>query len=143
MLIDVIIEGDDECMYDEYKTVTVFFLFFFSSSRRHTSCALVTGVETCALPICRRRRASASAAGCAKSPITATRATSSSTTRPASSSTPICRTTAAASSEERRVGEACVSTRRYRWLRCHSKKKRKHTVYTKLSHLIKMNSHNI
>src|SRR3546814_2098400 len=29
--------------------------FFFSSRRRHTSCALVTGVQTCALPICRRR----------------------------------------------------------------------------------------
>src|SRR3546814_20049072 len=27
------------------------FLFFFSSRRRHTSCALVTGVQTCALPI--------------------------------------------------------------------------------------------
>src|SRR3546814_9664895 len=27
-------------------------LFFFSSRRRHTSCALVTGVQTCALPIC-------------------------------------------------------------------------------------------
>src|SRR3546814_13806288 len=26
--------------------------FFFSSRRRHTSCALVTGVQTCALPIC-------------------------------------------------------------------------------------------
>src|SRR3546814_11328486 len=30
----------------------MFFLcFFFSSRRRHTSCALVTGVQTCALPI--------------------------------------------------------------------------------------------
>src|SRR3546814_14594669 len=29
-----------------------FCLFFFSSRRRHTSCALVTGVQTCALPIC-------------------------------------------------------------------------------------------
>src|SRR3546814_1185478 len=28
-------------------------LFFFSSRRRYTSCALVTGVQTCALPICR------------------------------------------------------------------------------------------
>src|SRR3546814_18642949 len=28
------------------------FLFFFSSRRRHTRCALVTGVQTCALPIC-------------------------------------------------------------------------------------------
>src|SRR3546814_4590621 len=28
--------------------------FFFSSRRRHTRCALVTGVQTCALPICER-----------------------------------------------------------------------------------------
>src|SRR3546814_8536966 len=27
------------------------YFFFFSSRRRHTSCALVTGVQTCALPI--------------------------------------------------------------------------------------------
>src|SRR3546814_3531366 len=27
------------------------YLFFFSSRRRHTICALVTGVQTCALPI--------------------------------------------------------------------------------------------
>src|SRR3546814_2328325 len=27
--------------------------FFFSSRRRHTRCALVTGVQTCALPISR------------------------------------------------------------------------------------------
>src|SRR3546814_9325266 len=27
------------------------FLFFFSSRRLHTRCALVTGVQTCALPI--------------------------------------------------------------------------------------------
>src|SRR3546814_8216822 len=30
----------------------VLFSFFFSSRRRHTRCALVTGVQTCALPIC-------------------------------------------------------------------------------------------
>src|SRR3546814_5459901 len=28
-------------------------MFFFSSRRRHTRCALVTGVQTCALPICK------------------------------------------------------------------------------------------
>src|SRR3546814_9135128 len=28
------------------------FLLFLSSRRRHTRCALVTGVQTCALPIC-------------------------------------------------------------------------------------------
>src|SRR3546814_3395265 len=30
----------------------MFCYFFFSSRRRHTRCALVTGVQTCALPIC-------------------------------------------------------------------------------------------
>src|SRR3546814_1898325 len=30
----------------------VYCSFFFSSRRRHTRCALVTGVQTCALPIC-------------------------------------------------------------------------------------------
>src|SRR3546814_8431960 len=33
-----------------YSLCHIFF-FFFSSRRRHTSCALVTGVQTCALPI--------------------------------------------------------------------------------------------
>src|SRR3546814_20867363 len=31
---------------------TFVFFVFFSSRRRHTRCALVTGVQTCALPIC-------------------------------------------------------------------------------------------
>src|SRR3546814_1605432 len=31
--------------------VILFVFFFFSSRRRHTRCALVTGVQTCALPI--------------------------------------------------------------------------------------------
>src|SRR3546814_3843970 len=29
----------------------IVYVFFFSSRRRHTRCALVTGVQTCALPI--------------------------------------------------------------------------------------------
>src|SRR3546814_3955283 len=33
-----------------YVGLSLFF-FFFSSRRRHTRCALVTGVQTCALPI--------------------------------------------------------------------------------------------
>src|SRR3546814_841613 len=54
------------------------FLFFFSSRRRHTRCALVTGVQTCALPICwsatrsstapRRSPPSRSALCCSSSP---------------------------------------------------------------------------
>src|SRR3546814_10265195 len=31
--------------------VFIVYVFFFSSRRRHTRCALVTGVQTCALPI--------------------------------------------------------------------------------------------
>src|SRR3546814_1358289 len=36
-----------DCLYG-------FICVFFSSRRRHTRCALVTGVQTCALPICGR-----------------------------------------------------------------------------------------
>src|SRR3546814_8893577 len=32
---------------------SIFIWFVLSSRRRHTRCALVTGVQTCALPICR------------------------------------------------------------------------------------------
>src|SRR3546814_10845119 len=36
-----------------FMSIVLFFDFFvFSSRRRHTRCALVTGVQTCALPIC-------------------------------------------------------------------------------------------
>src|SRR3546814_1408153 len=35
------------------ESVYAFCLFFFSSRRRHTRCALVTGAQTCALPIYR------------------------------------------------------------------------------------------
>src|SRR3546814_1400501 len=46
--------------FDEFEFVEVYVLidlvyfhfFFFSSSRRQSRCALVTGVQTCALPIC-------------------------------------------------------------------------------------------
>src|SRR3546814_2098409 len=37
------------CMYCLRMSL---YFFFFSSRRRHTRCALVTGVQTCALPIC-------------------------------------------------------------------------------------------
>src|SRR3546814_10435485 len=46
------------CWFHHCSLVSIFFLstcflcvFFFSSRRRHTRCALVTGVQTCALPI--------------------------------------------------------------------------------------------
>src|SRR3546814_2374789 len=41
------------CWWQVYNVSNVSNCFFFSSRRRHTRCALVTGVQTCALPICR------------------------------------------------------------------------------------------
>src|SRR3546814_5042087 len=40
-------------MFVVYRVLVLCFdlYFFFSSRRRHTRCALVTGVQTCALPI--------------------------------------------------------------------------------------------
>src|SRR3546814_5428251 len=46
------------------------FLFFFSSRRRHTRCALVTGVQTFALPICRTWAGLFPARLCAAGPLT-------------------------------------------------------------------------
>src|SRR3546814_5421328 len=42
------------CLFDLlvfFSSYYLFVVFFFSSRRRHTRCALVTGVQTCALPI--------------------------------------------------------------------------------------------
>src|SRR3546814_8592044 len=38
-------------LYIVYLCISYIFVFFLSSRRRHTRCALVTGVQTCALPI--------------------------------------------------------------------------------------------
>src|SRR3546814_1018350 len=42
--------------------VLIYVIFFFSSRRRHTRCALVTGVQTCALPILHRKKINISTA---------------------------------------------------------------------------------
>src|SRR3546814_2171055 len=44
----------------------VAYFFFFSSRRRHTRCALVTGVQTCALPIFTNARSDAGGGGWAE-----------------------------------------------------------------------------
>src|SRR5213082_3832312 len=41
-------------MQNYYTVLVCLFLFFFSSRRRHTRLCQVTGVQTCALPICCR-----------------------------------------------------------------------------------------
>src|SRR3546814_4986219 len=84
------------------------FSFFFSSRRRHTRCALVTGVQTCALPICllilcdmrNEARASSYKVETAHDPRRDTDIEEGGGN---------CR------SEERRVGKECVSTCRSRW----------------------------
>src|SRR3546814_3144698 len=87
----------------------VYFLFrsvmlcvFFSSRRRHTRCALVTGVQTCALPISY------------EAIIFLTWRVDSNWPRP-KPSTPALLLTQVRRSEERRVGKECVSTCRSRW----------------------------
>src|SRR3546814_7981118 len=93
-----------------YFLIVVF--FFFSSRRRHTRCALVTGVQTCALPIyshfifatspkmkwlsrSRQLRCPEQISGLTTSTLFAW--------------------PARIRSEERRVGKECVSTCRSRW----------------------------
>src|SRR3546814_10857993 len=81
------------------------YFFFFSSRRRHTRCALVTGVQTCALPISLDvgdlDRAWIESAGAVL--INGTHL----------STTGVFE--ASMRSEERRVGKECVSTCRSRW----------------------------
>src|SRR3546814_12248440 len=94
-------------------------MFFFSSRRRHTRCALVTGVQTCALPIYPGRRDEAIIDGLAGKD------------RPrghrldgldlGDSLDPAAHE--GRRSEERRVGKECVSTCRSRWSPYHYNKK--------------------
>src|SRR3546814_8732300 len=80
-----------------------FCVFFFSSRRRHTRCALVTGVQTCALPIWpsskHRRDHAMMEPKFARLPPEGSRSYAQRMHR----------------SEERRVGKECVSTCRSRW----------------------------
>src|SRR3546814_3739652 len=97
---------------------TLFLFFFFSSRRRHTRCALVTGVQTCALPISVADVALDESVGCVV--VTGagrafcaggdTRSGAARDTGPKSQEQRVD-----ARSEERRVGKECVSTCRSRW----------------------------
>src|SRR3546814_5605801 len=98
-------------------------VFFFSSRRRHTRCALVTGVQTCALPIYAGRMppdTSTSADAAREPPVLATLKRFLPYLWPAGHTEHKVRIVLAAlivlaRSEERRVGKACVSTCRSRW----------------------------
>src|SRR5881409_4171509 len=83
-----------------YNTPTLAFgtgggLFFFSSSRRHTRCETVTGVQTCALPISEALVARGQDEGARAGVETGEQLVG--------------------RSEERRVGKECSLTCRSRW----------------------------
>src|SRR3546814_5301303 len=91
--------------------------FFFSSRRRHTRCALVTGVQTCALPI---SLADLHALAGADKYRTIPNLMHDETRLNAMSADgrarlPHVRNVMDERSEERRVGKECVSTCRSRW----------------------------
>src|SRR3546814_9766597 len=88
----------------------VLFFFFFSSRRRHTRCALVTGVQTCALPISfQQMRQQAGGGGLA----VGTGYREHVAIGQYRLAQPLW--TGDIRSEERRVGKECVSTCRSRW----------------------------
>src|SRR3546814_8961425 len=106
------------CVWCMWFAVFLFVVFFFSSRRRHTRCALVTGVQTCALPICEEIVEGGFVPGDARflhrfrviEPLDGAgdAAEQAAMQRP----DPV-------RSEERRVGKECVSTCRSRWSTYH------------------------
>src|SRR3546814_14830217 len=106
---------------------------FVSSRRRHTGCALVTGVQTCARPI-------SWGGGGRGDPCTRSRGRPSQPPRPSADDDAADRLGRAGREdprtgpeaerpEERRVGKECVSTCRSRWPPHHSKQNPHHTVH--------------
>src|SRR3546814_1681351 len=98
----------------------IFVCFFFSSRRRHTRCALVTGVQTCALPIWSCKIPGFPPSGNPPMQLSATRAIV--TGGVSGLGLAVARHLVANGgkvalfrSEERRVGKECVSTCRSRW----------------------------
>src|SRR3546814_7868105 len=125
------------CFVVLIMSVFVVFCFFFSSRRRHTRCALVTGVQTCALPIypralgfnSRHLHIKSLSALFLSRPFRGFHRPRRLGLNPSSHSCsgrlgdpvrPCVR------SEERRVGKECVSTCRSRWSPYHYKKKSTH-----------------
>src|SRR3546814_1087816 len=95
--------------------------FFFSSRRRHTRCALVTGVQTCALPICLMPRLVDYRGiydflrnNLTKHEVVEVR-TASLTFKTLQQVMNMTVALSIMRSEERRVGKECVSTCRSRW----------------------------
>src|SRR3546814_4616440 len=88
--------------------------FFFSSRRRHTRCALVTGVQTCALPISRLPGHPAPARLLERI-LRVDQAGEYGAVRIYEGQLAVLKGAPAERSEERRVGKECDSTCRSRW----------------------------
>src|SRR3546814_4293496 len=119
-------------LYYVIGCVCVSSLFFFSSRRRHTRCALVTGVQTCALPIWIEQQGQRSIlveAYVDRSDIADLELVGDGRDRAVlglqhpETHCDIVRQDGR--SEERRVGKECVSTCRSRWSPYQYKKKKK------------------
>src|SRR3546814_14090256 len=120
-------------MISSLDFIICLFLFFFSSRRRHTRCALVTGVQTCALPILHLSRSARGAARASRQmhggESTGSRALRSGRERDVSQ--PPAKTAddgllyskSESRWEERRVGKEGVSKWRARWAPVHEQKK--------------------
>src|SRR3546814_4585849 len=89
--------------------------FFFSSRRRHTRCALVTGVQTCALPIFELVRGDQPLAPTRREQRRFVAKIGQIGAREAWSAAGDTAEVDVGRSEERRVGKECVSTCRSRW----------------------------
>src|SRR3546814_4893893 len=101
----------------------VFLSFFFSSRRRHTRCALVTGVQTCALPISQHHDFLAKGGAfdgqhdrrLGGTSCTGGEQFGGDVAAPGRRRRPAVADPLGRRSEERRVGKECVSTCRSRW----------------------------
>src|SRR3546814_8139795 len=96
----------------------VIFLFFFSSRRRHTRCALVTGVQTCALPISWAWKTVFDPSNYTQNTLTAVRTLeqiNNQINQLQNEAQMLMNQARNLRSEERRVGNECVSTSRSRW----------------------------
>src|SRR3546814_17920674 len=125
----------------------IFSHFFFSSRRRHTSCALVTGVQTCALPILlfnmtvRENIALANPTLAMEKVIAAAELAGAHDfilSLPQGYDTVVGErgmTLSGGRSEERRVGKECVSTCRYRWSPDHRQKRTDEVATTDKHHI--------
>src|SRR3546814_10329515 len=104
--------------------VSLSILLFLSSTRRHTSCALVTVVQTCALPISGAMTTTLSGAPVTAYPLGFWQSADETLvgfegmflfSNPAMSEDVFLAYFNNTRSEERRVGKECVSTCRSRW----------------------------